>query len=189
MRPVTIVDKPSCCSNDERGSRQDPVLERFSDDLVWLREQGVEVTRINPSQDPEAFLSQAALLRLFEVQGNACLPAVLADGRVVSSGHYPARDQLARHAGLDGADEGHLAPAVRALVAVAVAAVAGCEPDFLRHHAEALKLGVTGEEMDEAVAVARAVTESHAEAMLDLVGRYLAPQTESSAVAPPTSRS
>jgi hypothetical protein len=31
---------------------------RFAEDVKWLKDNGVAVERINPSEDPEAFLAQ-----------------------------------------------------------------------------------------------------------------------------------
>jgi len=173
MRSITVVDRPLCCSSGVCGPEPDPTLVRFADDLAWLEGQGVAVERINPSADPEAFLAQTAVMRVFEAQGTACLPAVLVDGRIVSSGQYPERDQLARYAELGDARDGLVTPAVRELVAIGAAIAANCEPCFRYHYAEALKLGVTREAMAEAVAVAQTVKDSPAQAMLDLADRYL----------------
>ena len=56
-------------------SEPDPALVRFADDLELAGGTGeFAVGRINPSADPEAFLAQTAVMRVFETQGNA-LPA------------------------------------------------------------------------------------------------------------------
>ena len=173
MRSITVVDRPLCCSSGVCGPQPDPTLARFAEDLAWLEGQGVAVERINPSADPEAFLAQTAVMRVFEAQGNACLPAVLVDGRVVSSGHYPERDQLARYAELGDARDGLVTPAVRELVAIGAAIAANCEPCFRFHYAEALKLGITRTDMKQVVTIAQTVKDSPAQAILDLADRYL----------------
>jgi hypothetical protein len=73
---------------------------RFAGDVAWLFTNGVAVERINPSEDPERFLTQPAVLSTFETHGNACLPIILRDGEIVSTGRYPARHELARLAGV-----------------------------------------------------------------------------------------
>jgi len=173
MRSITVVDRPLCCSSGVCGPQPDPTLVRFAEDLAWLEGQGVAVARINPSEDPDAFLAQTAVMRVFEAQGNACLPAVLVDGRIVSSGHYPERDQLARCAELDDARDGSVTPAVRELVAIGAAIAANCEPCFRFHYAEARKLGVSRAEMAQVVNIAQTVKDTPAQAMLDLADRYL----------------
>lgn len=176
MSSITVVDRPLCCSSGVCGPDPDPELMRFADDLTWLESQGVTVVRINPSAEPEAFLAQATLMPVFESQGNACLPAFLAEGQVVSTGRYVERGELARLAGVAAADAGGLAPAVRELVAIGAAIAANCEPCFRFHFAEARKQGVTNEEMAEAVAVAQMVKDSPAQTMLALADKYLTRQ-------------
>ncbi len=140
--------------------------------------------RINPSADPETFLAQATLMPVFESQGNACLPAFLAEGQVVSTGRYAERGELARLAGIAVAGADVLAPAVRELVAIGAAIAANCEPCFRFHFAEARKLGVTSEEMAEAVAVAQAVKDAPAQTMLTLADKYLTRQPSAADPAP-----
>jgi AhpD family alkylhydroperoxidase len=173
LRSITIVDRPLCCSSGACGP--DPELARFADDLSWLEGRGVAVERINPSADPEAFLDQSALMPLFQEHGNACLPAFLVGGRVVSTGSYLGRDELAGLAG-DGAATGVLEPRVRELVAIGAAIAANCEPCLRHHFTAARELGVTREEMAEAVGVAQAVKDSPAQAILELADRYLKEQ-------------
>lgn len=174
LSPITIVDRPLCCSSG--ACDPDPELERFADDLSWLAHQGAAVERINPSADPEAFLAQSALMPLFQARGNACLPAFLVDGRVVSSGSYLGRDELAGLAGVTSAAADVLEPRVRELVAIGAAIAANCEPCFRQHFAEARKLGITREEMAQAVSVAQAVKDSPAAAILELADKYLKEQ-------------
>jgi AhpD family alkylhydroperoxidase len=181
MSEITVVDRPLCCSSGVCGPDPDPELVRVADDLEWLESQGVAVARINPSADPEAFLAQSALMPVFESQGNACLPALLADGRVVSTGRYPARPELARLAGITLSDDAALAPRVRELVAIGAAIAGNCEPCFRFHFAEARRLGVSYEEMAEAVSVAQAVKDAPAQAMLTLADRYLTRQPDTAA--------
>ncbi len=184
MSAITVVDRPLCCSSGVCGPDPDPELARFADDLAWLESQGVTVVRINPSADPEAFLAQATLMPVFESQGNACLPAFLAEGQVVRTGRYVERDELARLAGVAAADADVLVPAVRELVAIGAAIAANCEPCFRFHFAEARKLGVTHEEMAEAVAVAQAVKDAPAQTMLALADKYLKRQPSAAEPAP-----
>ena len=185
MSAITVVDRPLCCSSGVCGPIFDPELARFADDLAWLESQGVAVVRINPSgTNPEAFLAQPALMPEFEARGNACLPAFLAEGRVVSTGRYLERRELARLGGIATAEADVLAPSVRELVAIGAAIAANCEPCFRFHFAEARKLGVTNEEMAEAVAVAQMVKDSPAQTILTLADKYLTRQPGVAAPAP-----
>lgn len=64
-------------------------------------------------------------------------------------------------------------PAVAELVAIGAAIAANCEPCFKYHYDQARKLGVTSRDMAKAVAMAQAVKEAPARAMLALAERYL----------------
>lgn len=176
MSSLIVVDRPLCCSSGLCGPSPDPILMRFADDVAWLFTNGVAVERINPSEDPERFLTQPAVLSTFETHGNACLPIVLSDGEIVSTGHYPARDELARLAGVDEAADSFITLAVRELIGLGAAIAAHCEPCFRSHYAEARKLGVSHDDMARAVAVAQAVKDTPARALLNLADRYLSPK-------------
>jgi len=173
MSPMTVVDRPLCCSSGVCGPEPDLELVRFAADVDWLEQQGVAVTRINPSQDPEAFLAQEAVVRVFDEKGNACLPAIVVDGILVSSGRYPERDQLAEFAGLGCPDDGLVTPAVTELVAIGAAIASNCEPCFRYHYAQALTLGVSRADMTRAVTIAQTVKDAPAQAVLDMAHRYL----------------
>jgi len=95
MKTVQIFDRPMCCSTGVCGPSVDPVLPRFAADLAWLKSQGHQVDRYNLAQQPMAFTQHAAIRQLLTDQGIDCLPIMLVDGRIVSRGEYPSRDQLA----------------------------------------------------------------------------------------------
>ena len=96
MARVEVFDPAMCCSTGICGPEVDPALVRFAADLEWLSLQGVDVQRYTLSQQPAAFLASEAVKRAIEEDGVECLPVVLIDGRVLSMGAYPSREQLAR---------------------------------------------------------------------------------------------
>lgn len=100
MAKVNVFDKPMCCSSGVCGPEVDPVLVRFSADLLWLSRQGVEIERLNPAQQPQAFAESKLVRQELEAHGAACLPVVAVDGEVVSRGVYPTRAELAGWAGV-----------------------------------------------------------------------------------------
>lgn len=63
--------------------------------------------------------------------------------------------------------------AVSRLVAIGAAIAANCEPCFKYHFQEAVKLGVSREDMMLAVKTAQSVKETPAKAMLELAHRFL----------------
>ncbi len=100
MPRIDVYDPPMCCSTGVCGPTVDPILAAFAADLQWLREQGVTVTRHNPTQEPQAFVENQAVMAILEQEGNDCLPLVLVDDHVQWRGAYPRREALARAAGL-----------------------------------------------------------------------------------------
>jgi AhpD family alkylhydroperoxidase len=152
----------------------DPALVRFAADLEWLGHEGVAVERYNLARQPGAFADNVVVAQALEREGNGCLPLILAAGKIVSRGTYPTREALAGFAGLAPAESGSLySPAVAELVAIGAAIAANCEPCFRYHSAQARKLGVSSQDMARTVAMARAVKEAPARAILELAGRTL----------------
>src|SRR6187397_1914795 len=100
MSTIRVFDPAMCCSTGICGPAIDPRLARFAADLVWLKSQGVSVERFNLSQEPAAFVDDAAVKQALESRGEASLPLVEVDGDVKSSGIYPSRDELAAWAGI-----------------------------------------------------------------------------------------
>lgn len=176
MSSLVVIDRPLSCASGVCGPDPDPILARFAEDVTWLEDRGVPVERINPSQDPEAFLAQTIVARRFETHGNACLPIVLVSDQIVSTGHYPERGELARLAGVDDSGDSLFTQAIGELVALGAAISANCEPCFRFHYAEARKLGVSHDDMARAVTIAQTVKDTPAQAMLEMADRYLSPK-------------
>jgi hypothetical protein len=89
-----------CCSTGVCGPGVDPELARFSADLEWLKQQGVEVQRFNLAQQPGAFVETAPVKAALQARGNASLPLVMVDDRIAVEGTYPTRETLAALAGV-----------------------------------------------------------------------------------------
>jgi AhpD family alkylhydroperoxidase len=164
-----------CCSSGVCGPVVDPDLTRFAGDLDWLAAQGVTVDRFNLAQQPQAFVSHDLVRRALEEDGEACLPLVLADGRIVSRGVYPSREALAQAAGITvaPAEASLFTAAVAELVAIGASIAANCEPCFKAHYDRARKLGVSRADMTRAVETAQAVKDAPARSVLALADRYL----------------
>lgn len=95
MAKMIVFDKPMCCSSGVCGPEVDPALARFSSDLLWLSRQGVEVERLNPAHQSQAFAASPLVRQELETHGSECLPVVAVDETVVSRGRYPSRTELA----------------------------------------------------------------------------------------------
>jgi hypothetical protein len=99
MKKLEIFDPAMCCSTGVCGVEVDPVLVQFNADLQWLAGQGIEVSRHNLSQQPQAFAANPAVLKEMEA-GIERLPVTLVDGRVVATGAHLSRAQLVQKLGL-----------------------------------------------------------------------------------------
>lgn len=105
VRLVEVFDPPMCCSSGVCGPKVDNRLVQFSAALEWLRGQGVQLERYNPTQQYEAFANNATVVDTINAQGTECLPLILVDGEVVSCGGYPSREDLAVMVGLESRRE------------------------------------------------------------------------------------
>ncbi|MDC1287834.1 arsenite efflux transporter metallochaperone ArsD [Gammaproteobacteria bacterium] len=111
MKTLTIYDPAMCCSTGICGAEIDQQLVNFAADLAWLKREGIEVRRINLSQEPALFAEHAQVKSVLENSGVAGLPIILADDEMQSSGQYPERMKLAQMAGVKVADTADLSSA------------------------------------------------------------------------------
>ncbi len=174
---IQVYDPPMCCSTGVCGPSVDPALVRFAADLDWLKRQGVSVERYNLSQQPAAFVENPVVKQALAKEGNDCLPLTLADGAVVLKGRYPTREMLAEYAGLQTV-RSLITDATRALLTVSAAIGSGGE-DSLRHSLdEARHLGISPEDLRQAVDIAQSVKDRAALSTWELAQRCLGPTDE-----------
>ncbi len=86
----------------------DPVLVQFAADLKWVEERGVKVARYNFDREPQVFADNPVVSG--ELKAGNRLPIIMVGDRIVSTGAYPSREQLAQALGLAVAP-GELSPA------------------------------------------------------------------------------
>ncbi len=98
---IKVFDPPMCCSSGVCGASVNPKLVQFAGDLDELKQCGVTVSRFNLSSEPAAFVAEPLVKETLAKEGNGCLPLILANGVVVSTGKYPTRNELMQWAGLD----------------------------------------------------------------------------------------
>jgi len=180
---VEVYDPPMCCASGVCGPDPDPQQARFSADLAWLHRKGIEVRRHNLTQEPLDFAKNADVKRLMTENSGDGLPVVLMDGKVMQHGTYPSRSELARWLSLpedepaqeepEGRRAGLVTPAVAELIAIGASIASNCEPCFRYHYDQAQRLGVSDDDMLEAVNVGLQVKDASAQAMVRLAQRYL----------------
>ncbi|MDZ7676375.1 MAG: arsenite efflux transporter metallochaperone ArsD [Acidimicrobiales bacterium] len=176
---IEVFDPAMCCSTGVCGPSVDPALAVFAGDLDWLGEQGVEVDRFNLGQEPGLFVENEQVKALLDVDGEAALPAVFADGELQSSGRFPTRDELASWSGIESSAESAVVSEsmIVELAAIGAAIGANCEPCFKYHYAEARKLSLTKDDLALAVRTAQAVKSVPAATVLDTASRLLGVDT------------
>lgn len=89
-----------CCSTGVCGPQVDTTLVRFAADLKWLIDQRVTVQRHNLSQSPAAFVQNGIVKTLLHEKGDAVLPIIIAEGKIIATGRYPERDELCKALGV-----------------------------------------------------------------------------------------
>ena len=90
-----VFDPAMCCSTGICGPDVDTKLVQFAADLDWLKSEGVIVQRHNLSQNPAAFVENETVKTTLTEKGEAALPVILLNGKVVTTGRYPDRAELA----------------------------------------------------------------------------------------------
>lgn len=91
---VQVFDPAMCCPTGLCGPGVDPALIQVARDLRWLTAKGVAVARFGLSQEPQAFVANAQVSELMQAYGDAGLPAILVNGKVLAHGRYPTREEL-----------------------------------------------------------------------------------------------
>ncbi|MFG1360150.1 MULTISPECIES: arsenite efflux transporter metallochaperone ArsD [Xanthobacter] len=100
MKTIQVFDPAMCCSTGVCGTDVDQNLVTFAADVEWASRNGARIERFNLAQQPTAFADNAIVKGLLERTGQAALPVTLVDGQLALAGRYPARDDLARWAGI-----------------------------------------------------------------------------------------
>lgn len=103
---LQVFDPAMCCPTGVCGPAVDAALVRFAADLDFLKGQGIVVERFNVAQQPAAFVEHAVVRAALDADPD-CLPLIVADGRIVGQGSYPAtREQVLSLVGLASAEQG-----------------------------------------------------------------------------------
>lgn len=100
MASLSIYDPAQCCATGACSPDADDELAQFASSLEWLKERGVEVSRYNLGHQPGAFVQNPMVKGSIETDGIACLPLIVADGKIISKGRYPSRAELGQPFGI-----------------------------------------------------------------------------------------
>lgn len=96
MKNIQVFDPALCCSSGVCGTDVDQKLVDFSADVDWVKQQGAQIERFNLAQQPMSFAENVPVKNLLQQGGEAALPVILLDEKVMLSGRYPTRAELAK---------------------------------------------------------------------------------------------
>jgi hypothetical protein len=98
---VELFDPPMCCPTGLCGPTLDQTLLDVNEMILALRAEGIGVERYQLTSHPQAFLTNADVMRLVREQQMAALPIAVVRGQVVKVGAYPTLAEIKAH--LNGA--------------------------------------------------------------------------------------
>lgn len=172
MTNVQVFELTPC--TDELRAK-DRVRDVFERDMAWLAKHGVAVERYNLKEHIGVFAITDAVKKTMDREHESCLPLILIDGRVASSGSYPERETLADLLELDMTDENTslLTDGVSELIALAAATAVGSERAFQVHHDRAIGMGVSKGDLIQAVNIGLTVKALPHQTVIDLAQKLL----------------
>ena len=100
MTSLTVYDPAMCCATGICGADVDQRLVNFAADLDCLKSEGIDVKRINISNEPMEFATNPKIKAVLDSDGVDGLPVILIDGDTRSQGRFPDRAELAGWAGV-----------------------------------------------------------------------------------------
>ena len=86
---VELFDPPMCCPTGLCGPTLDQTLLDVNEMIIALQAEGVTVARYQMRGQPQAFLSNPAVMHFVREQQMAALPITAVRGQVVKVGAYP----------------------------------------------------------------------------------------------------
>ncbi len=101
MTSLTVYDPAMCCSTGICGADVDQNLVTFAADLDWLKSVGIDVTRVNISNEPMKFVENAKVKSVLDSEGVEGLPVILVDGDTRSQSRFPNRAEMAKWVGVE----------------------------------------------------------------------------------------
>ena len=100
MSKVEIFDPAMCCSTGVCGPGVDPELLRMATMVSNLQKAGKDIKRHNLSEEPQAYIDNAAVNDVILKEGADALPVTVVDGAVLKKGEYPTNDELLDWSGM-----------------------------------------------------------------------------------------
>lgn len=172
MTKVQVFELAPC--TDEIRSK-DRLRDAFERDMTWLTKRGVEVERYNLQEHIGIFAVTDPVKKTMDQEHESCLPLILIDGRVASSGCYPERETLADILELEMTEENTslINESIAEIIALAAATAVGSERAFQVHHDRAIGMGVSKGDLIQAVNIGLTVKALPHQTVIDLAQKLL----------------
>ncbi len=100
---VEFFDPPMCCPTGLCGPTLDQTLLDVNEMILTLQRDNVRVERYQMSSNPNAFLSNAEVMKLVREKQLEALPIIVVHGKVVKVGAYPSVEEI--RAALNGVEK------------------------------------------------------------------------------------
>lgn len=180
---VEVYDPPMCCSTGVCGPDVDQALVDFSNNVKWLKSQGIDVKRYNLGQEPEAFKSNVPVITRVQKEGTECLPIIIINGEIVSEGGYPDKEQLKQFTGMESEVSQQTEVKEKyneitdALIGIGAAVAAGDKETLQSHFSVGQKLGVSNEDLSKAMQKGLNVRQKATTDVVDMANNLLGVQS------------
>ena len=97
---VEFFDPPMCCPTGLCGPTLDQTLLDVNEMILALQRENLRVERYQMAGNPNAFLSNAEVMKLVREKQMEALPIIVVRGKVIKVGAYPNADEV--HVALNG---------------------------------------------------------------------------------------
>src|SRR5512145_1164168 len=91
---VEFFDPPMCCPTGLCGPTLDQTLLDVNEMILALQRENVRVARYQMSGNPNAFLSNAEVMKLVREKQMEALPIIVVRGKVIKVGSYPSAEEI-----------------------------------------------------------------------------------------------
>ena len=97
---VEFFDPPMCCPTGLCGPTLDQTLLDVNEMILALQRENIRVERYQMSSNPNAFLSNAEVMKLVREKQMEALPIIVVRGKIIKVGSYPRAEEMC--AAIDG---------------------------------------------------------------------------------------
>ena len=91
---VEFFDPPMCCPTGLCGPTLDQALLDVNDMILALQRDNLRVERYQMAGNPNAFLSNAEVMKLVREKQMDALPIIVVRGKVIKVGAYPSAEEV-----------------------------------------------------------------------------------------------